>query len=53
MCDESVLAGTGPRYKKRSRRGFNPGPLLVLFVNILRFASSMYMYLEVHTTGKA
>jgi len=32
MCDESVLAGTGPRYKKRSRRGFNHGPLLVLLL---------------------
>jgi hypothetical protein len=38
MCNESVLAGTEPRYKNRSRRGFNPGPSTCAFVNILRFA---------------
>ena len=52
MCDESVLAGTGPRYKKRSRRGFNTGPLLVLL--LINYAlpvvcTSRYILLAKHS----
>ena len=58
MCDKSVLAGTGPWYKKHSRWGFNPGPLLVLLLIYYALPvvfTSMYILLAKHSilTGES